>query len=69
MANRKSIFFDEWRACLRAHFFFVVQIDDQITLASLKGVLREADISDEQIEAWRQEALAQRAAEGPPQYP
>ena len=52
----QSIFADEWRECLRAHFFYVVKTRDEITLPTLWEVLRGAGISEAEIEAWHAEA-------------
>lgn len=48
MAN-DSIFADEWRDCLRAHYTSVIRNDDQITLRSLVGVMHEVGFSDEEL--------------------
>jgi hypothetical protein len=60
--GQRSIFFDEWRDCLRSHFFYVVQVDDQVTLPSLREVLLQAGISEEEIDTWYEEACAQMDA-------
>jgi len=39
MPQRRSIFFEEWRKCLREHYKETIRNDDQITLKSLEKVL------------------------------
>jgi hypothetical protein len=54
--DSKSIFADEWRDCLRAHFFHVVRTRDEITLPTLWEVLKGAGIDEAEIEEWYKEA-------------
>jgi hypothetical protein len=48
MANI-SIFSDEWRECLRAHFTTVVRNQDKVTEKTLRGVMHEAGFSDVEL--------------------
>lgn len=57
MAENRGIFFEEWRACLQAHYFYVVQIGDKITEPTLHRVLIDAGFSEDEIAQMRQEAL------------
>jgi len=48
MANI-SIFSDEWRECLRAHYTTVVRNQDKVTEKTLRGVMHEAGFSDAEL--------------------
>lgn len=48
MASR-SIFADEWRDCLCAHYTYVVRAGDQLTERSLYGVMLEAGFSEGEV--------------------
>ena len=61
--QRRSIFFDDWRECLRSHFFHVVKINDAVTEPTLRNVLMDAGISPEEIDEWYAEAVRLRDAE------
>lgn len=56
----RSIFFEEWKSCLRAHYLHVVRINDQVTEPTLRRVLLDAGVSDSEIERWYQEAVLTR---------
>lgn len=49
MSDNRSIFYEEWRACLRAHYMDVVQNDDLVTEPTLKGVLLEVGFSEDEV--------------------
>jgi hypothetical protein len=55
--NAENIFEDEWRACLRAHFFHVIKEQDSGNERSLTTVLLETGFAEDEIEAMRAEAL------------
>lgn len=61
MRNR-SVFFDDWRECLRSHYFHVVRIDDLVTEPTLRAVLLAAGIPLDEINQWRDEATELREA-------
>jgi hypothetical protein len=52
-----SIFADEWRECLRAHYTYVIRTDDRITERTLRGVMiheagfTEAELKELQVGA------------------
>jgi|GEM_PF-1438484 len=55
-SKNRSVFFDEWKACLREHYLHVVTTDDHVTEPTLRDVLIKtgftpADINDLYIEA------------------
>ena len=58
--GRRSIFFEEWKSSLHAHYLHVVRINDQITEPTLRRVLIDAGVSDNEIERWYQEAILTR---------
>ena len=53
-----DLFFEEWRACLRAHYRYVVRTEDEVTEPTLRDVLQLTGISAEEIEALYEEARA-----------
>lgn len=59
-----SIFFDDWQACLRAHYIYVIRTGDTITEPSLRAVLLQSGVSEEEIAALQEEALARGPLEG-----
>ena len=54
----KGIFFDEWRACLHAHYMYVVRSGDTVTEPTLRRVLIHAGLDEAELDAMREEALA-----------
>ena len=44
-----SVFSDEWRDCLRAHYSYVVRTDDKSTERTLRGVMIEAGFREDEI--------------------
>lgn len=57
MTDRQGIFFDEWQACLRAHFTHVVRANDTNTEVTLRGVLLQTGLTDDDLDDLR--AIAQ----------
>ena len=57
-----EIFFKEWQACLRAHYQYVVRINDTVTEPTLRAVLLQSGLTEDELHALAEEALA----EGPP---
>jgi hypothetical protein len=49
MPTSTSIFADEWRDCLRAHFTTVIRNNDKITEKTLRGVMFEAGFTDAEL--------------------
>jgi hypothetical protein len=47
--SKESIFRDEWRECLRAHYMDVVRRDDQRTLKSLVRVMHDTGFTDDEL--------------------
>lgn len=52
-----DIFQDEWKACLRAHYFHVIYEHDWKNERSLARVLLQTGITQDEISTWRAEAL------------
>lgn len=44
-----SVFSEEWRDCLRAHYTYVVRTKDHGTERTLRGVMTEAGFSEDEI--------------------
>lgn len=61
MTPNGSLFFDEWQACLRAHYVHVIRTHDTITEPTLRSVLLATGLSEDELEALRQEAVADAA--------
>lgn len=57
MTPRDSIFFDEWQACLRAHYIHVIRTNDTVTEPTLRHVLLATGLSEAELAALRAEAL------------
>ncbi len=57
MSGKRSIFFDEWRACLRAHYVYVLRTNDTVTEPTLRHVLRQTGLTEEELAALQAEAL------------
>jgi len=60
MSDQHSIFFDEWQACLRAHYVHVLRTNDTVTEPTLRHVLHQTGITDEELAALQAEGLAGR---------
>lgn len=56
MKLQSSIFHDEWVACLREHYLYVIRSNDAGTEPSLRTVMRDTGFSDEEIDAIADEA-------------
>jgi len=54
----EDLFFEEWRACLRAHYQYVVRTEDEVTEPTLREVLLLTGLSADEIEALYEEARA-----------
>jgi len=61
MSPNDSVFFDEWQACLRAHYMYVIRTNDTITEPTLRSVLLATGLSEDELAALREQA---RGAEG-----
>lgn len=44
-----SVFTEEWRDCLRAHYTSIVRNDDRTTEHTLRGVMIEAGFSEDEL--------------------
>ncbi len=49
MAKHQSVFYEDWRACLRAHYMHVISVGDKATEPTLKNVLLRVGFSEEEI--------------------
>ncbi len=58
MSDNRSLFFDEWQACLRAHYIHVVRTNDTVTEPTLRHVLHQTGLTDEELAHLRAIALA-----------
>ncbi len=45
----QSIFADEWRECLRAHYSYVQRLDDKVTERTLRGVMLEVGFTEAEL--------------------
>lgn len=53
-----SIFSEEWRDCLRAHYSYVVRMGDQGTEKTLRGVMFEAGFGEDEVKQLYMQATA-----------
>ncbi len=60
MSDKRSIFFDEWQDCLRAHYVHVLRTSDSVTEPTLRHVLHQTGITDEELAALQAQGLAGR---------
>ncbi len=44
-----SPFGEDWRACLRAHYQYVVRANDTLTLSTLTGVLQQVGFTEDEL--------------------
>jgi len=58
VSDKRSIFFDEWQACLRAHYKTVIQDNDTVTEPTLRGVLLQTGLSEDELHTLAEEARA-----------
>ncbi|NLX11370.1 MAG: hypothetical protein GXY36_17120 [Chloroflexi bacterium] len=56
MSPSRSIFFDEWQACLRSHYVHVIRNQDFVTEQTLRRVLQHAGLTEDDLLALQQEA-------------
>lgn len=49
MTEHSSIFSEDWRNCLRAHYIHVIRSGDKVTEPSLKKVLLRVGFSQDEI--------------------
>ncbi|MEL7675859.1 MAG: hypothetical protein AAGU78_19130, partial [Chloroflexota bacterium] len=57
MAPKGTLFFDEWQACLRAHYIYVIRTQDTVTEPTLRHVLLTTGLTEDELDALRAEAL------------
>lgn len=58
MSDSRGIFFDDWQACLRAHYVHVLRANDAITERTLRGVLLQSGVTEAELAALHDRALA-----------
>lgn len=49
MSEGRSIFYENWRDCLRAHYMHVIRTQDRVTEPTLHGVLLRVGFSEDEI--------------------
>lgn len=52
----RSIFFDDWQACLRAHYIHVIRTGDRVTEPTLRHVLLHTGLNEADLAALVEEA-------------
>jgi hypothetical protein len=65
MSPKRSIFFEEWQSCLRAHYVHVLRVEDDVTEPSLRHVLLHTGLQADDLDALHAEAGIERAIEPP----
>ena len=63
MSNKPSLFFDDWQDCLRAHYVYVLRAGDNITEPTLRQVLLQTGLGEQELRALQEEAFAMGAIE------
>lgn len=58
MGDTRGIFFDDWQACLRAHYVYVLRAEDAITERTLRGVLLQSGVTEAELAALHDRARA-----------
>jgi hypothetical protein len=58
MSAKRSIFFDEWQACLRSHYIHVIRTNDTVTEPTLRAVLLQSGLTEDDLRLLYDEALA-----------
>lgn len=58
MNAKRSLFFDEWQACLRAHYIYVIRANDMVTEPTLRSVLLQSGLTEDGLHKLYEEALA-----------
>jgi hypothetical protein len=53
-----SLFFEEWRSCLHAHYLYVLRTGDTITEPTLRQVLLNTGFTEDDVAEMRAEAEA-----------
>lgn len=59
MTRSRSLFFDDWQDCLRAHYVHVVRTQDTLTQPTLRQVLLNTGLSEDDLRALEAYALDQ----------
>lgn len=49
MTEGRSVFYEDWRACLRAHYLHVIRTGDRVTEPTLRQVLLRVGFSEAEI--------------------
>lgn len=57
MGEHRSIFSEEWRACLRAHYTYVIRAQDALTEQTLRHVLLQTGMREDELADMRRQAL------------
>jgi hypothetical protein len=50
MSSSRSIFYDDWRNCLRTHYMHVIRSNDRVTEPTLRRVLLSVGFSEAEIQ-------------------
>jgi hypothetical protein len=58
MSGKRSVFFDQWQACLRAHYIYVIRANDMVTEQTLRSVLLQSGLTEDDLHGLYEEALA-----------
>ena len=63
MSDTRSIFYDEWRACLHAHYLHVIRTGDVVTEPTLRHVLVQAGLNPEEVTTLQTDTLIETEVE------
>ena len=56
MSPKGGVFFDEWQACLRSHYLYVLRTQDWVTERTLSRVLLNSGLTDNDLARLQQQA-------------
>jgi len=57
MGEYRSIFSEEWRGCLRAHYMYVIRAQDTLTEQTLRHVLMQTGMGEDELLDLQRQAL------------
>jgi hypothetical protein len=58
LGSDMGIFFDDWQACLRSHYIYVIRAGDAVTEPTLRHVLVHSGVDEAELDALRAQAEA-----------
>ena len=69
MSDNRSIFYEDWRDCLRSHYMYVIHHNDKVTEPTLHKVLQTVGFSEDEIRQMAIEAKMRDVDASPDELP